>query len=398
MSILTKLVIPSSCNSFSEMADYLVEYNIALTQDTLVNMTSCVLESFFNEDASNKRDGIIYFDEITESINKSKDAAIKFFDKVEEKFKKEVETNKSIYKLNKRMVNNIKPNQVFRSIHSFDMLENIRPAENCMKFLKEVCNKFEEQNSDKSACKKIAQEMHGKLFTEISGLESDHLGDIDSSYKEYIIGKKIKIDKNWLDMNYDEVKSVVISGHILDILKEMKSAEMNIYNNALQALENMDKELGNSIHVDYYSLIMNCLNTMHKCNGIILDVHHRKMIEYKGIVTSLNIRSTNETVESEGSADYQDGKFDSTPQELAKTASQNQVSEPTNTSSAPIPVAEGAKNFLKKLGSEAGIAAGAGAAGVVGTYLASKAVNKVDELLEKRKRKKEEDNKSEEKH
>ena len=398
MSVLTKVLIPSSCNSFSEMADYLVEYNTTLAQDTLVNMTRSVMESFLNEDASNKRDGVIYFNEIIESINKSKDASIAFFDKIEEKFKKEVETNKSTYKLNKRMINNIKPNQVFRSIHSFDMLENIRPVENCIKFLKEICNKFKEYNYDKSKCKKIVQEMHGKLFTEISGLESDHIGDIDCSYKEYLIGKKIKIDKNWLEMNYNEVKSIVISGHILDILKEMKSAEMDIYNNALFTIENMDKELGNSIHVDYYSLIMNCLNTMHKCNGIILDVYHRKMIEYKGIVTSLNIRSTNENTESEGTADYQDGKFDSTPQELAKTASQNQVSEPTNSSSTPIPVAEGAKDFLKKLGSEAGIAAGAGAAGVVGTYLASKAVNKVDEMLEKRKHKKEEDNKSEEKH
>ena len=36
---------------------------------------------------------------------------------------------------------------------------------------------------------------------------------------------KIKIDRNWLEMNYDEVKHSVISGEILDILKNMKSSE-----------------------------------------------------------------------------------------------------------------------------------------------------------------------------
>lgn len=413
MSILNKINIPSSCVTFSEMADYLVEYTMHLTQDTLVNMSNIVVESYISEavgeDSSNSNH--VYFNEITESISKVKSAAEVYYDKVEKKFIKEVETNKSTFKLNKRMVSSVKPNQVFRSIHSFDLLGKIRPAENCIKFLEETVKVFEAVKDQKKAINKAYTMLMSELYKYISGLEANDLGDIDANYKDYLIGQKIKIDKNWLEMNYDEVKSAVISGDILNILKDIKSNEMKIYDSALNAIENMDKDLGNSLHVDYYNIIMACLNTVHKCNGIILDVYHRRMIEYKGIVTSLNIRSTNESgSEAEGTADEQpDGKFDSTPQELAKTASQNPVSEPTNSHSANIPVAEASKDFLKRFGSEAGIAAGAGAAGVVGTYLATKGVEKIDDMIEKRKQKKleeeqrkklqeEKNKKSEEKH
>ena len=411
MSVLNKINIPSSCVTFSEMADYLIEYTMGLTQDTLVTMSDIVVESYISEAVEDKSSSYVYFNEITDSIIKTRSAAEVYYDKVEKKFNKEVETNKSTFKLNKRMIASVKPNHVFRSIHSFDLLGKIRPVENCIKFLEEAAKVFEAVKEDKKAINKAYNMLMNEVYKQISGLESNDLGDIDANYKDYLIGQKIKIDKNWLEMNYDELKSIVISDNILTILREMKSAEMKIYDLALNAIENMDKELGNSIHVDHYNIIMACLNTVHKCNGIILDVYHRRMIEYKGIVTSLNIRSTNESgSEAEGTADEQpDGKFDSTPQELAKTASQNQVSEPTNSHSANIPVAEVAKDFLKRFGAEAGIAAGAGAAGVVGTYLATKGVEKADELIEKRKQKKleeerqkkfqeEKNNKSEEKH
>lgn len=404
MSVLNKINIPSSCLTFSEMADYLVEYTMSLTQNTLVAMSDIVVESYISEAVEDdNKSSYVYFSEIRESIAKVKSAAEVYYDKVEKKFVKEVETNKSTFKLNKRMINSVKPNQVFRSIHSFDLLGKIRPADNCMKFLEEASKVFEAVKEDKKAISKAYTMLMSELYKHISGLEANDLGDIDANYKDYLIGQKIKIDKNWLEMNYDEVKSAVISDNILTILREMKSVEMKIYDSALNAIENMDKELGNSIHVDHYNIIMGCLNTVHKCNGIILDVYYRRMIEYKGIVTSLNIRSTNESgSEAEGTADEQpDGKFDSTPQELAKTASRNPVSEPTNSHSANMPVAESAKDFIKRFGAEAGIAAGAGAAGVVGTYLATKGIEKVDEMLEKRKQKKleeEKNKKSEEKH
>lgn len=411
MSVLTNLVIPSSCVSFSEMADYLVEYTIGLTQDTLVNMSDIVVESYLCESDEESQEGkskeYVYFNEITNSISKAREASNKFYEKAKEKFTKEVETNKSTYKLNKRMVSTVKPNQVFRSIHSFDLLDKIKPVENCIKFLNEVVKVFEKLKDNKKALQKASAMLNEELYKEISGLESSNIEDINDSYKDYLIGKKIKIDKNWLEMNYDEVKSVVISGDILRVLNEMQTAEDKIYSSALNAIDNLDKELGNALHVDHFSLIMNCLNVLHKCNAIILDVYHRKTIEYKGVVTGLNIRSTNEASneEEQGTADEQnDGKFDMKPQELAKTASQNPVTEPsTDTSSTPMPVQEGnISKHMINMAKKGSISAAGAAGGIIGSYVAKKALDKVDNMLEKRRKEKEEkakeDNKSEEKH
>lgn len=351
MSVTNKVSIPSSCISFSEMADYLIEYNIELTQDTLINLTNILVESYNeNDEDKTKPSSFKYFKELSDSIFKSRVASMKFYEKIEQKFKEEIETNKSTYKLNKKMINAIKPNQVFKSIHSFDLLSETKPVENCIKFFGEFVKVFEELKENKQALEKAVSMLNNEMYKQISGLDCSSLGDLDTHYKKYLIGDKIKIDRNWLEMNYDEVKRSVISGEILDILKNMKSSEEKIYNSALNIIKNMNNRIGDTIHVHYYNMIMSCLDIVHKCNSIILDIYHRKMIEYKGIVTSLNVRNMNEstTEETKDTRNMDNDNNDIKPQELAKSVQKNTIPEPSDNTSIPLPISEGVKEFLNK--------------------------------------------------
>ena len=324
-----KFVIPESCISFSGTADYLNEYSRMIMCDTIENIYNIVVESSINNIMNESEDSSgNYSEEIRSSIIKLQEASKKFYEKATEKFIKEIEENKEKYKLDSRMINNVKDNDIFVSIHSFDDLNNIKPSYNCMRFLGQVEKVFTSLSNNNEASNKAFNMLNEEMYKHIAGIEVDSIEDINSNYKNYIIGTIIKIDKNWLNMNLRSLKETVLFGEILEVIKDMNSTEDKIYKFALEMIPKFSNNA--SSNPNWFSTIGNALLVMHKCNGIIIDAYHRKLIEYKGLVSRLCRHYVNEASEEEqGTGDDDNDKYDATPQELTKNAQQNQSSDPT---------------------------------------------------------------------
>ena len=283
--IFDKLSGPTYSNNMNHIIETHTQY-----MNESINIITESIVNYFTEESEGTEASVDYFAQLKDSLDKAESKSKDFYEEAITRFENEISENKEKYDINLSMVRNVKDNHIFGTVHSFDKLDTVKPSENCVIVIKQIAIVMERFNSDHNAGARACEMIIRDIPKVISGMESTDMSNIDDRYKDFLAGDIIKIDKNWLEMNTDTLRNVVTGNEIINILKDMQKFEEMIYTSGKEAIDNsMDHEdISNTMNISHYSLIMNCLNVMHMCNAAIIDVYHRKMAEYKNIVSRLN--------------------------------------------------------------------------------------------------------------
>lgn len=330
MSESSDIFVQDSMDIVMETASDMVELNTLLEMECLAAMSRIVVESVISE-ANEEQSVEAYLSKIKESINTSWDDSKKYFENMITKIEGDVSNNQG-YTLSSKMIDNVKPNTVFASIHSFDILDNMRPGSKFLSFLGQI----DRELSGSSDISTTSKSLQLTMYKSIAGLEVDSSREIDEHYKNYLVGNIIKIDKNWLNMNLKSMKDIVIGNGFVNLVKDLYATENKAYKAALQYVSEFGKNISNSYNAIFLSLLMRSLSIMHKCDVIVVAAYQRKFTEYKGLVSRLNRHySVNEASEAQGTSEDDTDKYDMKPEELAKSAQNNSapaVTEPDGNS------------------------------------------------------------------
>ena len=315
--------------SFNSTMNNIIESDTAIMSETINIMVDKII-TYFREESEGMQSKINYFEELKEALNRGQENTSKFFEDEIQRFSKEIDDSKCRFFINPPMVHNMDKDHVLGYVHSYNRLGNVKPSERCVNIIAQMCHIFENLNKDQISGNRACELISRDMLKNISGMETRSMEDIDEHYKEYLTGHIVKVDKCWLERNLDKVTRVISGDELIKVLKEMEYMEKLIRAGAQYAIEHsMDHEdISNTLNISHYSLITSCMNTMHKCNAIILDVYYRQLVEYKNIVSRLN-HYCSESSEAQGTAEDNTSRFDMKPAELAKSAQNNDSVDPT---------------------------------------------------------------------
>jgi len=305
---------------FDTSMNNIIESETSIMSETINIMVEKIV-SYLTEESEGSQSKIDYFEELKDAFARGQENASKFFEDEIQRFSAEFDDSKCRYFINPPMINSIGKDHILGYVHSYDKLGNVKPTERCVNIIAQMCHIFENLNKDQMSGSRACELISKDIIRNISGMETRSMEDIDEHYKEYLTGHIVKVDKFWLERNLQHITRVISGDELMDVLKEMEYMEKLIRAGAQYAIEHsMDHEdISNTLNISHYSLITSCMNTMHKCNAIILDVYYRQFVEYKNIISRLN-HYCPELSEDQRTIDNKMSHFDMKPTELALTS------------------------------------------------------------------------------
>lgn len=316
-------VIPDSCLSFSEMADYTAEF----TNEEFNKMLESIgLDELAVFEATGSL--IVYEAEKLATLkariaNHVKDiwAVYKnFWEKCIADIQKDV---KIASKLPSADLSDIDKSKNFGKVHQFDFKSKY--DSNAVSFSREIKKTFNGiSDEDSDAAKEAKNLLSDVICSKISGVDCKTTKEMKKALKNKINGEVATVNGAWVKRNWNNIMDVVNGKKSVELAKQAYNKEKEAFAQITAQLDSIDNDISGIVAAWSY-MIDTTLSTMHTCYAIEMDACKRRVKEYTNIVAKVASMYPAKKAVKESNEENADGE--STPSAEEKEDTDTAVEE-----------------------------------------------------------------------
>lgn len=279
-------VIPASCLSFSEMADYAAEF----TNEEFNKMLECIgLDELAVFEATGSL--IVYEAENLAKLKSRIANHVKDIWAVYKNFWEKCITDiqndvKIASKLPAADLSDIDKTKSFGKVHKFEFKSKY--DSNALAFSREIKKTFNGiADEDGEAAKEAKNLLSDVICSKISGVECKTSREMKKALKSKINGEVVTVNGAWVKRNWNNIMDVVNGKKSAELAKEAYNKEKEAFSQITAQLDSIDNDISGIVAAWSY-MIDTTLSTMHTCYAVEMDACKRRLKEYTNIVAKVS--------------------------------------------------------------------------------------------------------------
>lgn len=285
-------VIPPTCITFAEQADYLAEYTNEVFYDLMEEIGIEELALFESTGSMMVYEGVVSNEikvKISIALMRIWKAIEKFWASVMKVFTKDP---KDLYSpISKEFIKNIE-DKSFGKTHTFYDKEDVKFADNSWKVYEQsvkVFKKLMNSTASKEDIIKGKNKIDDILCSTISGLsDCNNIKCIKKNLKTKLIGGEVDANKEFLLKNYKDLYDYVIAGNGKKAVEAAYAKERDAFHKIIDSIDKDFDDKFPDVAIQWQGVIVNIINAMHSCYASLADVYNKRYHEYRNILVKVN--------------------------------------------------------------------------------------------------------------